>query len=69
MHRSQRYARVRQARLAEVQARGPRCFDFSFYADANPDLRSMRPNATWLWAHYVRYGQFEDRTARFTCDD
>jgi hypothetical protein len=48
--------------IAYMQARGPNCFDFSLYREANKDLQKFSDKDAW--EHFVRNGQFEGRTHR-----
>jgi hypothetical protein len=52
-------------RLGYVKARGPRCFDHSYYATNNPDLETAGlSKAAQLFHHYTEHGQFEQRDVR-----
>jgi hypothetical protein len=53
--------------VLEAQARGASCFDYQHYRDGSADLKDVTSDAE-LWKHYVYFGQFEGRKARFSCD-
>lgn len=51
-------------------SRGPRCFDYRYYAEQHADLGNAgitTPEA--LFEHFAEFGQFEHRRVRFTCAD
>ncbi len=57
-------------RVAYVLARGPRCFDWGFYAEQHPDLgRAGIATPAALFQHFAEFGQFERRKIRFVCAD
>jgi hypothetical protein len=47
-----------------ARARNARCFDFTFYAKENPDLKPIWGDIQGLWRHWVYYGQFDYRPHR-----
>lgn len=49
-----------------MKQRGSRCFDTTYYADANGDLAVLK-TPEQLWEHWLYMGQFEGRPFRFTC--
>ncbi len=44
-------------RVLEARARGVGCFDLSYYAKENPDLKHLWRDPKGLWRHFVYYGQ------------
>lgn len=48
-------------RILIARARSANCFDFSFYAKENPDLKPLWGDIKGLWRHWVYYGQFDYR--------
>lgn len=44
-----------------ARARGANCFDFTYYAKANPDLKPLWTDVKALWRHWVYHGQFDYR--------
>lgn len=57
-------------RIAYLLARGPRCFDYQYYAEQNSDLeRNGIVSPMDLFEHFAEFGQFEKRKIRFTCAD
>lgn len=57
-------------RISYVLSRGLRCFDFNYYQDQYDDLsKAGITDPQDLFEHFAHYGQFEGRTARFTCAD
>lgn len=47
--------------VLQARARGAGCFDFTFYAKENADLRALWRDPLGLWRHWVYYGQFDYR--------
>ncbi|KAI3432735.1 hypothetical protein D9Q98_004276 [Chlorella vulgaris] len=58
---------LRVQRMMVQNSRGPGCFDFAYYVEANPDLASKSHAEQLLWEHFVMVGQFQGRSHRFTC--
>lgn len=56
----------RYPRLAWMQARGPDCWDETYYLQQNPDLGHYTTKEE-LWGHFLRGGAYEGRGFRFTC--
>ena len=57
-------------RVAYVLARGPRCFDYNYYAAQHKDLlQAGMSTGQELFDHFAEFGQFEKRRIRFTCAD
>lgn len=49
---------------AYYKNKGAACFDFVYYLEHSPDLRSMEKDKRALWDHFVNLGLFEDRNFR-----
>jgi hypothetical protein len=64
---SQGHARLKATRVLEAEARGSACFDAQHYKSGHPDLQAVADDSE-LWRHYMYFGQFEGRAARFSCD-
>ncbi len=56
---------LKAPKLAVMHARGPGCFDSTFYSKQNPDLAANNWQPWELWEHYISLGQFEGRNARY----
>lgn len=54
-------------KLVYMNARGPGCFDFPYYAQENPDAAALGADDLGLWEHFVVLGQFQARRHRFNC--
>lgn len=54
-------SKYKAAPVLIARARNANCFDFTFYAKENPDLKPMWGDIKGLWRHWVYYGQFDYR--------
>jgi hypothetical protein len=59
--------RIKAEKLVTMNARGPGCFDFSYYLEHNPDIEELADVPLLLWEHFLVLGQFQGRPHRFSC--
>lgn len=55
------FPKHKTAPVLMARARNANCFDFTYYAKENPDLKPMWGDIKGLWRHWVYYGQFDYR--------
>jgi hypothetical protein len=66
-HTASQAAMNKAIRVLEAEARGSACFDAQQYKGSHPDLQALAGDKE-LWRHWVYFGQFEGRAARFSCE-